>query len=242
MQCLILAGGLGTRMQEISGSRPKALLPVGSKTFLDWQLAWLERSGVTNAIIAVGVGADQIRDHVRNSRHAGLKVALSEDGPLPLGTGGAIAKALPLLESDFLVTYGDSFLCLDVEKMWETHLKSGLALTLSIYRNRNRGDRSNILYEKGRIIKYDKFSPDPSMQHIDYGMSCVKKSYFSAKMPEGMFDYAEIISQACADRQLGAFLAKRSFLEVGSPAGYRLFCEKIAAAGFDLDQLYKSFE
>lgn len=242
MQCLILAGGLGTRMQKITKGQPKALLPVGARTFLDWQLEWLRTNGITEAVLALGVGANQIQAHLKDSPPKDLKVRISEDGPQPVGTGGAIRAALPLLQDDFLVTYGDSFLFMDVKKMWDAHFKAGLGVTLSIFKNKNQGDRSNIRFDGHRILKYDKFSPDSRMEYIDYGMSVVKKNYFQAKAPSGKFDFADVISRACEEKQLAAFVAEHAFMEVGSSTGYQSFCEKMAASGYNLKTLKASVE
>jgi hypothetical protein len=70
MQCLILAGGLGTRMRGISGDLPKALLPLGEgarqTTFIDLQLKWLKRLGVTDVVLALGYRSDVIETHIEH--------------------------------------------------------------------------------------------------------------------------------------------------------------------------------
>jgi len=88
MQCLILAGGLGTRMKTITGHRPKALLPIGRRAFIDWQLLWLKQLGITEIIMAIGHGGEEIRNHIEiqkeNSEFPLVKYSF--DGPELLGT------------------------------------------------------------------------------------------------------------------------------------------------------------
>ena len=64
MQCVILAGGLGTRMQPRTETVPKALLPVAGRPFADLQLSWLARSGVTDVVYAIGHLGERIRAFV----------------------------------------------------------------------------------------------------------------------------------------------------------------------------------
>lgn len=239
MQCLILAGGLGTRMRSISGDKPKALLPVGPHTFIDWQLMWLARLGVTQAIMSIGYGGELIQEHVEENK-ARLKypeVVYIFDGPKFLGTGGAIKNAAPLLENDFVVTYGDSFLRFDVQKLWNSHLWSKLPVTFSIFENKDTGDKSNVSYRDGKLIKYDKFKPEPDMHYIDYGMLALNKKYFLENTPEGVFDLGEFLTRESLRGTINAVVAKNIFYEVGSPAGYKNFCELLASKNYDLDQL-----
>lgn len=243
MQCVILAGGLGTRMKSISGDIPKALLPVGPQTFIDWQLQWLKLMGVTQAILALGYGGEKIRAHLQakcstaqvNSLYPALEYRF--DGKHYLGTGGAIKNAQDLLEDDFLVTYGDSFLPLDAAELFKTHRNLNAGATMAIYRNKGSGDRSNIIYTDGRIVKYDKVNPTSEMEYIDYGMSALKKSYFLSRSPGNTFDLATVLSQACDEKQLASLVAPKMFFEVGSPLGFERFCEFMAVEGHDLARL-----
>lgn len=239
MQCVILAGGLGTRMRAITGERPKALLPVGPKTFIDWQLQWLRRLGVTQAIMALGFGGDEIRSYIQENCSSELypEVRCRFDGKEYLGTGGAIRNVADLLDDDFIVTYGDSFLFIRASELFQKHRASGQPITFSIFHNSGSGDASNVIFSEGRIVRYDKHRRSPEMDHIDYGMFALNKKYFLEQTSPGRFDVADFLSQACQAGRVTPFLAQKMFCEIGSPAGYQHFCELMQQAGYDLAKL-----
>src|ERR1700733_11456821 len=94
MQCVILAGGLGTRLGAITKTLPKALVPVRNRPFIDYQLTWLERQLVTHVVLCVGHLGEQIVAHVGDGKRYGLAAEYVEDGPDLKGTAGALRRAL----------------------------------------------------------------------------------------------------------------------------------------------------
>lgn len=222
MQCVILAGGLGTRMASISEGLPKALLPVGDQTFIQWQLRWLHKIGISSAVLALGHEGEAIQSFIEE-QGAPIPVEFSFDGPKLLGTGGAIRKACPILDPDFYVTYGDTIVFLDAQKLRDQHLQSQKGLTLAIHHNKNVADKSNVRFD-GQTPYYNKFQTTPDMEYVDYGISMVNKRYFLEQTPEGAFDFATFQNHACNENQAAAFVAKDFFHEIGSPQGYKNFC------------------
>lgn len=96
----ILAGGLATRLQPITEKIPKALVNVAGSPFIIHQLKYLHRQGIRNVVLCVGHLGEMIVEVIGNGQKFGLEVTYSEDGPSLLGTGGALKKALPLLEDE----------------------------------------------------------------------------------------------------------------------------------------------
>ena len=109
----ILAGGLATRLHPITETIPKALVDVAGKPFILRQLDYLRRQGVGRVVLCVGFLGEQIEAVVGDGSASGLSVSYSQDWPKLMGTGGALKQALPLLDSQFLVLYGDSYLPID---------------------------------------------------------------------------------------------------------------------------------
>src|ERR1700690_616468 len=112
MQCVILAGGLATRMRPLTNRIPKALIPVEGRPFVDHQLGWLAGHGVTDVVLSIGYRGDEIRAHVGDQTDLGLRVRYVDEGGDLRGTAGALRLALHegVLEERFLVTEGDLFL------------------------------------------------------------------------------------------------------------------------------------
>src|SRR5688572_8190143 len=109
MECVILAGGLGTRMRPATEVIPKALIPVAGRPFVDWQLEWLASEGVQRAIFSVGYKGEQLRDHVGDGARFGLRVTWVDEGAHLRGTAGALRLAFDegALPQSYLVIYGD---------------------------------------------------------------------------------------------------------------------------------------
>ncbi len=108
----ILAGGLGTRLRPLTDALPKPMVPVAGKPFLEHQLAALAGAGVQDFVLAVSYRWESIRAHFGDGAAFGWRIRYSVE-PEPLGTGGALAHALPLLPERFLVLNGDTYLDLD---------------------------------------------------------------------------------------------------------------------------------
>src|SRR5262245_48139728 len=99
----VLAGGLATRLGELTQATPKALIDVCGRPFLSWQLELFATRGLLDVVLCISHYAEQIEDWVVRHPIPGQRVRFSHDGPRRLGTGGALRAALPLLGSPFLV-------------------------------------------------------------------------------------------------------------------------------------------
>ena len=175
MQCIILAGGKGTRIRERSGDLPKALIPVLGKPFIFYQLEWLARQAVTKVVLSLGYRGSMIKAAVGDGSRFGLSVAYADEGDALRGTGGALRLVadLGLLEPGFFVLYGDSFLPVDLAPMWRVS-EEGRICTMAVLRNLGRWDKSNVVFKDGKIVLYDKFADESAaaaMEFIDYGIS-----------------------------------------------------------------------
>ena len=101
LQCAILAGGLGTRLGALAKARPKALLPIAGRAFVDYQLDWLAANDVGSVVFCIGHLGRQIVDHVGDGGRFGLAVRYVEDGERPRGTAGALRRALDAPADDY---------------------------------------------------------------------------------------------------------------------------------------------
>jgi NDP-sugar pyrophosphorylase family protein len=222
MQAVILAGGLGTRMQRLAGERPKALLAVAGRAFVDWQLERVAASGFTRVLFCVGHLGDQIRAHVGTGTVFGLSVEYSDDGPDLLGTAGALRRALELLEASFLVTYGDSYLPFDYSAPLRDLLAHSEALgTMSVFLNRGRWDASNAAVQGERVVRYEKGSSDAALEYIDYGALALRREVIEG-LPLGEHRGLDALQAELArSGRLRALAARERFYEVGSEAGLR---------------------
>jgi NDP-sugar pyrophosphorylase family protein len=225
MQCVILAGGLGTRMRPHTHTLPKAMLPVNGVPFVDHQLTLLAGQGVSQVVFCVGYRGDMISDFVGDGGRWGLAADYVDEGKDLKGTAGALRVALDAgrLEEDFLVLYGDSYLPIDHPPVMAAFLDSGADALMTVFRNGNRWDTSNVLFEDGRIVVYDKHRRDPrsaEMMHIDYGLGAFRRSTVDKYVPPDVkADLADVYQTLCSNGLLAGYEVSSRFFEVGSPGG-----------------------
>ena len=216
---VLLAGGLSTRLRPITATMPKCMVSVAGAPFINHQLRLLVSQGIRKVIICIGYLGEQIEEYVGDGARFGCEVSYSRDGSVLRGTGGAIRNALPLLGDHFFVMYGDSYLPIDFWPVCETFLAAGTLGLMTVFRNENKWDNSNIVFRDGRILIYDKVNRTPEMQYIDYGLGILKSSAFEQWKDVETFDLSVVYGQLIRANCLGGFETEQRFYEIGTPEG-----------------------
>jgi MurNAc alpha-1-phosphate uridylyltransferase len=218
---VILAGGLATRLYPVTKKTPKSLIPVAGRPFIEHQLTLLKEKGITQVILCVGNLGKMIEVHVGDGSRFGLEVRYSYDGDVLLGTGGAIKKVIGILPDAFMILYGDSYLDIDFEPIVQQFNSEKFPVLMTVYRNQNTLDTSNISMKDGRVLKYDKKNPVPSMEYIDYGLIAIRKNVFNAYPAYEPFDLSLLLSRLVDAGQVVGFEVTKRFYEIGSISGIR---------------------
>ena len=215
----ILAGGLGTRLRALTGGLPKSLVDVDGEPFVLRQLSLLARRGIREAVLCVGYGEELLRARVGDGAGTGVKVLYSSDGGSPLGTGGAILNAFPLLSDPFWVLYGDSYLDTDYAPALERFRRGdGLAL-MTVIRNEGRWGEPNAAFDGTRVLRYGKQGPRDGMTHLDYGLLLMSKAAFKDAPARGPFDLAGVLGDLALRGGLLGLEMREPLHEAGSPEG-----------------------
>jgi NDP-sugar pyrophosphorylase family protein len=214
----VLAGGLATRLRPITQTIPKAMVEVAGQPFVDHQLALLARNGVRRAVLCLGHLGEQVERHVGDSRH-GVHVHYSHDGEHLLGTGGALRRALPHLGEVCWVLYGDSYLDVDYRAVLADFLSRDVLGLMTVMRNEDRWDRSNVVFRDGRLLCYNKRAATPEMTHIDYGLSLLRREAVERLPEEQASDLADLYSDLVAEGRMAGHEVSQRFYEIGSPRG-----------------------
>ncbi len=217
----ILAGGLATRLRPITETIPKALVDVAGKPFIVRQLSYLREQRISRVVLCIGYLGDMVREVVGSGESFGLKVSYSEDGPNLLGTGGALAKAIPILGDDFFVLYGDSLLPVNFSAVQEAYEKSKRPALMTILKNQNQWDKSNVLFVDGRLLEYNKREPRAEMTYIDYGLGVVSASVLKQRPVGQSFDLADVYQDLSLQGQLAGLEVHERFYEIGSHTGLK---------------------
>jgi D-sedoheptulose 7-phosphate isomerase len=223
----VLAGGLATRLWPTTEGIPKSLVEVDGRPFAEHQIELLRGHGLNDIVFLVGHLGEMVVKALGDGSRYDVRLRYAFDGPRPMGTGGAIRRALPELGDRFFVLYGDSYLECDYAGIEHAFAQGGKAGLMTVYRNDDRWDRSNVAFADGRILRYDKQGRTPDMRHLDYGLGMFRADVFRS-MGEGgrrkaedseAFDLASVYQQLLAEDQLAGYEVATRFYEIGSPAG-----------------------
>lgn len=216
---IILAGGLATRLRPITETIPKALVEIHGRPFLDYQMRLLAANGVTRAVLSVAYRGEMIEEYLGDGSRYGIAVTYSYDGPVYLGTAGAIRKALPQLGDCFFTLYGDSYLTVPFAGVERAFLASGKQALMTVYRNDGLFDSSNVEFAAGRIVAYDKRVRTAAMRHIDYGLGVFRAELFAGLASGESYDLTALYQDALRRDELAAYEVAERFYEIGTVAG-----------------------
>jgi NDP-sugar pyrophosphorylase family protein len=218
VQCVVLAGGRGTRMQPLTDAIPKALIPIAGRPFVEHQLDWLHSQGVRDIVFCIGYRGAQLREVVGDRAH------FVDEADTARGTAGALRLALDegVLAESFMVLYGDSYLPIELPPVWDAFRGSGASALMVVMRNENRWDASNVRFENGRVVEYDKVNAGqrPELKWIDYGLSVLGRELIGERVQsDAAADLADLYRELSLQGQLAGYEVSERLYEIGSPQG-----------------------
>jgi MurNAc alpha-1-phosphate uridylyltransferase len=218
----ILAGGLATRLRPLTDRVPKSLMIIAGHPFIFHQLELLRGQGVSRVVLCVGHLGEQIQAAVERRTNLGLCVEYSFDGGgEQKGTGGALKQALARLGPEFFVLNGDSYTPYPLARVESAFISAGLPALMTVLRNENRWDKSNVWYSQGKLIEYDKRSPRAYMNYIDFGISIVSHEVLASQGGSEPFELSDVFQDLSLKGRLAALKVSERFYEIGSPQGMR---------------------
>lgn len=153
MRAMVLAAGLGTRLRPLTNDRPKALVDVGGRPLITYNLALLRHFGIQDVVINVHYHGDALRSALGDGSAFGLRIAYSPEDPL-LDTGGGIKHAETLLAGeDFLVMNSDTIVDLPLDRLIASHRARSAAATLVLRRDPEQARYGEIEIDGGERIR-----------------------------------------------------------------------------------------
>jgi NDP-sugar pyrophosphorylase family protein len=226
----LLAGGMATRLRPITETIPKAMVEVAGRPFIDHQLDLLHRNGIRRVVMCLGYRGQQLEQHVGDGAARGMEIRYAYDGDKLMGTGGAIRRALPLLGDVFWVMYGDSYMDIDYAAVLDHFGRSGADALMTVLRNGNRWDTSNVVFRDGKLLRYDKKNRTPDMDYIDYGVALLRRGAAGRIPTDRPFDLAELYTSLVAGGRMVGYEVTNRFYEIGTPAALEEAARYLASA------------
>jgi NDP-sugar pyrophosphorylase family protein len=151
MKAMIFAAGMGTRLQQHTTDKPKALVEVAGKTLLQRAIERVSNAGYRDIVVNVHHFADQIIDFLDANNNFGVNISISDEREQLLDTGGAILKAAPLLKSEepILIYNVDVLSDIDLNTLREYHIKQNALATLVV---RKRETSRYLIFDNEMIL------------------------------------------------------------------------------------------
>ena len=208
MKAMLLAAGRGERLRPITDSLPKPLVRVGGRPLIAWHLTRLSQAGVREVVINVSWLGDQLRAALGDGREFGVRISWSEEGPVPLETGGGILEALPLLApGPFLVVSADiwtdiDFACIRIPDESQAHLV--------LIPNPPHHPRGDFGLEEGRVV-------DREVDRFTYANVGVYQPELFEGLSPGRFPLITVLKRGMAARRVSGEIHRGAWYDVGTP-------------------------
>jgi len=226
MQVAVLAGGLGTRLRPATEKVPKCMTLVGDRPFLFYLLRLLKNRGAEEAILCIGYLGEQVEAYFGDGEVVGLKLRYSQETGGLLGTGGALKLAEPMLQHNFLVVNGDTYLDIDYPAVYRefTASEAPAFIVASTCVQNMRFDLA--INEKSLVTRYDKTN-SAGLDYVNAGVMGLRREVL-AGVPTGQSVSleADIFPRLIGRREVKAHITDQRFYDIGSFAGLGIF-EKV---------------
>ncbi|MBW6460881.1 MAG: nucleotidyltransferase family protein [Bacteroidales bacterium] len=220
-EAIILAGGAGTRLKHLIDDVPKPMAPVNGRPFLEYQLDYLDRWGMKKVILSVGYKKEMIRDYFGNS-YKELQLAYAEEDE-PLGTGGAILNALPLVEGyAAFILNGDTYFDVNLQRM-DDFRKIKEADVCVALRYEIDPDRFGIVEfdTNNRITSFYEKNSGIEEGYINGGVYLVRKDYLLQFGLPAKFSFEKVfLEKYCTTEDFFGLRCFSYFRDIGIPEDY----------------------
>ena len=218
MECVVLAGGKGTRLRSVVADQPKCLAPVAGRPFLAWLLDDLREAGFDHIILSLGYKHEAVEAWVATRADNDTLTCVVEEEPL--GTGGGVRLALQqATEDEVFILNGDTFFGVDYRAMQAFHRQSGALATLALKPLRNFDRYGEVtLDERSRITAFREKQPCAEGL-INGGVYLLQRNALTA-MPEKFSLEKDFFEPRAQEGSLAGFRSEGYFIDIGIPADY----------------------
>jgi len=219
-EAIVLAGGLGSRLQNVLPGIPKCMAPVNGKPFLTYVLDYLIDQEINKVILSVGYRNDQIVNYFgANYKNLSIEYAIENE---PLGTGGAIKLALDYCtQNDVIVLNGDTYFIPGLKEIEEIHFQTKANITIAVKEMSETGRYGLILTDKdGRITDFWEKDPNTESGWINGGIYLINRRVFDSITEQKFSLENDVFKKSCSKFKMQAYQTDSFFLDMGIPEDY----------------------
>ena len=220
MKAVILAGGLGTRLQPYTTFLPKPMLPLGEKPILEHLIDWARKNGIKSVVLCVSYLRKTIEDYFEDGKKFGVNIEYAISNK-PLATAGQLKTAEKLIDDTFVCLYGDSIFDFSLRNMIKQHKKKKAFVTMSL--NEYKTNLPYGVIETSKNGKVTSWNEKPEIKaNINMGCYVMEPEvlkFIPKNKPYGMDD---VIKKSMSKKKLvSSFLSKKGFTDIGNKTSYK---------------------
>ena len=220
MKAVILAGGLGTRLQPYTTFLPKPMLPLGEKPILEHLVDWIRKNGIKSVVLCVSYLRKTIEDYFEDGKKFGVNIEYAISNK-PLATAGQLKTAEKFIDDTFVCLYGDSIFDFSLRNMIKQHKKKKAFVTMSL--NEYKTNLPYGVIETSKNSKVISWNEKPEIKaNINMGCYIMESkvlNFIPKNKPYGMDD---VIKKSMDKKKLvSSFLTKKGFIDIGNKTSYK---------------------
>jgi D-glycero-alpha-D-manno-heptose 1-phosphate guanylyltransferase len=220
-EAIILAGGLGTRLQNVVNNLPKAMAPVNDRPFLEYLLDYLLSYETKKVVLSVGYRYQTIMDHF-GSQYKGMEIDYAIEKE-PLGTGGGLRLALEKCsEKDVLALNGDTLFLIDLFDFRKRYQQHAVSISIALRKVQNASRYGSVRVNRNKTITaFGEKSDKRASGLINGGIYMLNRQFFLSNTGNGSFSLEkDCFEQWYPESHLSGFVYDAYFLDIGLPDDY----------------------
>lgn len=242
-QAVILAGGRGTRMAPLTDTRPKPMIEIHGKPFLEYLIEMLRDRGINRILLLLGYLPEVVQQYFGDGSRWGIKIEYSVT-PIENETGPRLKAAMSQLDPYFLLMYCDNYWPMPMDKMWKRFseakvFEAKLLAMITIYSNTDGYTTNNVrVGEDGYVTEYVKGTQNTDLQGVEIGYAFLSKKVVEMLPGSNVSFEATIYPRLAEQHQMLAYVTNHRYYSIGSYRRLPLteaFFERIPTVLLDRD-------
>jgi histidinol-phosphate phosphatase family protein len=215
-QAVILAGGRGTRLGPLTLTRPKPMVEILGKPFLEYQIEQLREQGFKRVLLLLGYLPEVVRDYFGDGRRWGIKIQYSVSA-VDDETGRRLKLAEPFLDPYFLLLYCDNYWPMSMTRMWQRFVAAGAPAMITVYSNKHGYTRNSVRVEAdGFVSIYDKTCSHPGLNGVEISYAIISKKVIRPLSDANVLFETAVYPVLAERRELSAFVTDHRYVSVGA--------------------------
>jgi histidinol-phosphate phosphatase family protein len=215
-QAVILAGGRGTRMQPITNDRPKPMVPILGRPFLEYQLEQLRDQGFERVLMLLGYLPEIVQRHFGEGRDWGVRIEYSVTAPDQL-TSSRVATARHMIDPCFLLLYCDNYWPMRMDRLWARFHAAGKPGLITVYSNKDDYSRGSVVLDQaGHVRVFDRLRTTPGLREVEISYAILTDLALALLPDEDTLLEEAIYTPLAQQGRLTAYASDHRYYSVGS--------------------------